>query len=319
MFFRRTPKNRYLGREYVLDVKLRSNQVRAARTRLVVGVLGTLLGVAAGGFVVWRGGAWALDRMVYENPAFAIQQLDLQTDGVIATDQLQRWAAINGNENLLALDLGQVKRNLEGIPFIQNVSVERVLPHTLRIRVTEREPVAQIYGPRPRSAGLAQPVVFHVDAEGIIMPLLEGRQRAIPPNPAAEQLPLITGVQTIELQPGKILDVPQIRSALQLILCFDRSQMAQFVDLKRVDAGSPEVLVVTTGQGSEITFGLASLDQQMRRWHDIYDLAQKTGKGIFSMDLAVANNIPARWVEASTLPPTPPKGPKSLRIRKKHV
>jgi cell division septal protein FtsQ len=279
---------------------------------------GTVFALALIVFLVWRGGAWALDRMVYENPAFAMQNLDLQTDGVLSTEQLRSWAAIKGDENLLALDLAGVKRNLERIPYIQSVSLERILPHTLRIRVIEREPVLQVYSPRPRGgAGLTPPVVFHLDANGCVMPPLEPRQRAIPANPAAEQLPLLTGAKVPDLQPGNFIDTPQIKSALQLVLAFDRSQMAQFVDIKRIDAASAEVLVITTGQGAEITFGLTDMDQQMRRWYQIYDLAQRTGKGIFSLDLAVGNNIPMRDVAASSLPPTPPKIPRPLK--KKHV
>ena len=45
--------------------------------------------------------------MVYENRAFAIEQIDVQTDGVISTDQLRRWAGVKAGENLLALDLAQ--------------------------------------------------------------------------------------------------------------------------------------------------------------------------------------------------------------------
>ena len=95
--------------------------------------------------------------------------------------------------------------------------------------------------------------------------------------------------------------------------------MAGLVDLKRVDISSPQVLVVTTGQGSEVTFGLADYEQQLCRWHDIYQKAQKYGKAIAALDLAIGNNIPARWLEASSLPPSTPKSPKPPRLKKKHV
>jgi cell division septal protein FtsQ len=318
-FFRRQQKNRRLGREYVLDVKLRSSQVRAARSRLAFVAGATMLALAGIVFLVWRGGSWALDRLVYENPAFALHQLDLQTDGVISTEQLRNWAGIKGDENLLALDLATVKKKLERIPYVQSVSVERILPHTLRIRVIEREPIVQIYAPRAPGTALFTPIVYHLDANGCVMPPLEPRQRSIPANPAAEQLPLLANAKLPDLQPGKFLDVPQVRSALQLVLSFDRSAMAQFVDLKRIDASSSEVLVVTTGQGADITFGLNDMDRQMRRWYQIYDMAQRTGKGIASLDLAVGNNIPMRDVAASSLPPTPPKVPKLYRNKKRHV
>ena len=113
MWFRRKPKNRRLGREQVLDVKLRSSQVRAARTRLGAICLGVLFATVFGLYLVYRTGDWALNRCVYENKAFTIQELDVQTDGVIAVDQLRRWAGVASDENLLALDLARVKRDLE--------------------------------------------------------------------------------------------------------------------------------------------------------------------------------------------------------------
>ena len=105
-------------------------------------------------YLAYRAGEWALNRFVYENKAFAIKEIDVQTDGVIAVDQLHRWAGVRAGENLLALDLARVKRDLEMIPLVQFVSVERILPHTLRICITEREPVAQATVPgRVRAAG----------------------------------------------------------------------------------------------------------------------------------------------------------------------
>src|SRR5581483_9802494 len=112
-WFNRKPKNRRLGREHVLDVKLRSDQVRATRMRLAAIAMGLLFATVFGFYLVWRAGEWALNRLVYENKAFAVQEIQVQTDGVIAEDQLRRWAGVKPGENLLALDLGRVKRNVE--------------------------------------------------------------------------------------------------------------------------------------------------------------------------------------------------------------
>jgi cell division septal protein FtsQ len=319
MFFGHKSCNRRLGREYVLDVKLRSSQVRAARTRRAGVIIGLFLALVFGAYLLWRLGDWALARLVYENDAFAIAELDIQTDGVIASEQLRQWAGVKKGDNLLALDLARVKRNLDEVPFIQTVSIERVLPRSLRIRVCEREPLAQITVPRQRPGERDGQISFQLDGDGCVMLPLEPRQRAIPLNPAAEQMPLITGLKTNgDVRPGRFIETPQARAALQLIQSFEHSQMAAFVDVRRIDASAAEALVVTTGQGSEITFGLADLDQQLRRWHEIYDAGQKWGKAISALDLAVSNNIPARWIEASAVPPTPPKLPKLLK-KKKHV
>ena len=319
MWFKRKPKNRRLGRDQVLDVKLRSSQVRAARTRMGAIVLGAAFAAIFGLYLAYRTSNWVLNRLVYENKAFAIQELDVQTDGVISLDELRRWTGVKPGANLLALDLARVKRDLELVPLVQAVSIERILPRTLRIRITEREPIAQINVPRLRQGGGVDLVVYQLDADGYVMVPLEPRQRAIPLNQAGDALPAVCGVNSSELQPGRRIGASQVQAALRLILAFEQSPMAGLVDLRRVDVSSREALVVTTGQRSEVTFGLADLDQQLRRWHDIFDLGQTMSKAIGTLDLAVTNNIPARWLEASAVPPTVPKSIKSLRFRKKHV
>jgi len=317
MFWNRKSKNRRLGREYVLDVKLRSSQVRAARTRKFVIVGAVVLTIAMSAFLLWRIGGWTMDKLVYENQAFSLGEIDLQTDGVIATEQLRRWAGVKNSQNLLALDLARVSRNLELVPFIQSVSVERILPHTLRIRVCEREPVAQIMVSRRRIPGGIEQVVYYLDCDGWVMVPLDPRQRAIPQGQTPEQLPLISGIK--EAQVGHPVELPQAKAALQLINTFDRSPMAGVTELKKIDVSSAEVLVVTTGQGGEVTFGLTDFEQQLRRWREIYEKGQKLGKAVATLDLAVSNNIPATWIEASVVPPLPPKAPKILRNKRKHV
>jgi len=319
MFFRRKCKNRRLEREHVLDVKLRSGQVRARRTRMATLGLAALFGTAFGLYLLWRIGGWSLDRLIYENKAFAVQDIEVQTDGVIGADQLRRWAGVQPGQNLLALDLARVKRDLELIPFIQSVAVERILPHTLRVRVSEREAIAQINVTRLRPEAGVDFSIFHLDPEGWVMPPLDPRQRAAGQNATGEQLPVISYPHGDQVQAGRRIVAPQVQAALQLVVAFEHSPMAGLADLRRIDASAPDVLVVTTGQGSEITLGLADLEQQLRRWHAIFDKGQKQNQAIATLDLAVSNHIPARWLEASAVPLATPKLPKPIRNKKKHV
>jgi len=320
MFLKRKTKNRRLGREHVLDVKLRSSQVRKARLRLLAISFGAVFMLFFGFYMLWRGGEWALARFVYENKAFAIQQLDVQTDGVIAVNQLCLWGGLKPQENLLALDMARVKRSLEQVPAVQSASIERILPQTLRIRVIEREPIAQVNVPRPRAGGGGvETVVFQLDADGYVMLPIEARQRSNPLTFSGDALPVVSGVDPRELQPGRRLDGPAFQAALQLIVAFQQSPMAGLAGLKWIDISLPEVLTVRTGQASEITFGLEDLEQQLRRWRAIFDYGQKFGKAIATLDLAITNSIPLRWQDTESLPPTLPPPSKTQRVKKNHV
>ena len=319
MWFKRKPENRRLEREHVLDVKLRTNQVKAVRNRLMAVVLGTAFCLVLGAYLAWTVGEWALKGLVYENKAFSLRELDVRTDGVLAVDQIKRWAGVRVDDNLLALDLARVKRYLELNPAIESVSIERILPRTLRIRVVEREPVAQINIPRPGPDGGIDLGVFQMDSQGYVMLPLASYQRSAQPAPGSEQFPLLDGLDPTEVRPGRRVDFPQVQAALRLIEAFEHSPMEGLVDIKRIDVSSPEVLVVTTGQGSEVTFGLADTERQLRRWREIYDCGQKLNRAIATLDLAISNNIPARWLEVGAATPPPPRLPRPSHPRKRHV
>jgi len=309
MWFKREQKNRRLSRGHVLDVKLRSEQVRATRIRLALVAVSVPAVTIFGLYLLWRTGDWALDKFVYENAEFAIQRVEVQTDGVIAPDQLRSWSGVKPGANLIALDLASVKHNLEFWPVIDSVSVERVLPRTLKIRVTERKPIAQVRMTRVDGANGFMVSSFQLDASGVVMRPLDPRLWDVPLAQMKDDgLPVIRGGNLAQqLQPGHRVTLPEARAALQLISAFGRSPMAGLVDLRSIDVSAPGVVVVTTGQGGEITFGLQNVEQQLRRWREIYDLGRRNNRAIASADLAVANNVPVRWMEMNAAPVVAPK------------
>lgn len=320
MWFNRKSRNRRLNGGTVLDVKLRSDQARATRSRALALGLGVTFGTVFCFYLLWRAGEWALNAMIYENPAFAITEVDVQTDGVITPDQIRRWAGTKPGENLMALDTGLIKRNLKLVSVIDSVTVARVLPKTLSIRVVERQPVAQVNVPKMRVGGGLDVSVLHLDLNGFTMLPLDPRLRSTPLGQVQDDLPVITGVNPASLVPGKQIDSTQVRSAVELLARFQDSAMAARVDIKRVDVTAPDVLVATTDQGGAITFGMQNIDQQLLRWHEIYEQAALHKKVISSLDLAVSNNVPLRTLAANLVPPPAPKIPRTTRNnRKKHV
>ncbi|MEO6036323.1 MAG: FtsQ-type POTRA domain-containing protein [Verrucomicrobiota bacterium] len=300
-------------------MKLRSSQTRAARFRLAGLGLSISFSLVAILFVLWRGGEWVLDRLIYENDAFAIQQIEIQTDGVIALENFRRWATVKNGQNLLALDLARVKRDLELVPWIQSAAIERVLPRILRVRIVEREPVAQVIAMQALAGGGIEQVIYHLDENGFVMLPLDPRLRAAAPAIQNEVLPIISGLSMNELRPGRRVDSLQVRAALELISKFDYSPMAGLAELQRINVTTPEILEVYTSHGAQIIFSLHPFEQQLRRWNLVFDQYQKQGRAIAMLDLSISNNLPLRLVEAGPVPLLPAKIVKPSRNRKKNV
>lgn len=305
MWFNRKSRNRRRNRDTVLDVKLRSDQVRARRVRWLGLALGSVACVLLVGLIGWRGGQWALNRLLFENPAFAIQRIDVYSDGTIRLEQLRRWAGVQPGQNLLALDLARVRRDLELCSAIGAAVIERELPNRLAIRITERRPIARLLGYVRGSDGRGiQPVLYHIDAAGFVIAPLDPRLRSEPFD--ATELPLLAGVAQADLLAGRRAESPQVKTALKLITEFDRSPMVGLVSLKQIDVSSSTVIHVVTGQGSEITFALDQLERQMNRWRAVHDHGRRQQNVVATLDLSVGDNVPARWIpELGVQPPAP--------------
>lgn len=320
MLFRRKPRNRRLQRTEVLDVKVRASVRRQTWLRRLAFVLSGLFAVIFSVFLFWHGLDWVLKETVYKNPAFEIQQFEVETDGVIALQQLRTWSGVKLRDNLLALDLARVKRDLEMVPAIESVQVERVLPHTLRLRVHERIPLAKLVFPS-RRAGTTNdpPTIFHLDAGGYFMFPIDPAQRASPAATNALDYPVLTGVALSEVRPGRASESPQVHAALEMLQAFERSPMAALVEIVEVGVGGSGSLTVTTAQSCCVVLGLRNFDQQFRRWKAIYDHGQKIGRHVAWMDLSVSNNVPARWIDVSVVPIPPTKPAKTTASKKRHV
>lgn len=323
MWFKREQRNRRLHRNQVLDVKLRSDQVRATRNRLALRTLFLVGGTFFGLYLLWCVGQWGLNVFVYQNPDFAIREVQVHTDGVIAPEQLRRWSGVKPGENLIALDLAAVKRNLELVAVIDSVSVERILPNTLKIRVTERTPVAQVNVPCADARGGIAVTVFQLDANGIVMQPLDPRLSTVPLAQLRPALPVITGVNAFLLQPGRRVEIPSVLAALRLVSAFNVSPMAGLADLRYVDVSTPGVLVASTAQGSQITFSPDQPERQLQRWRLIFDYGRSRQQMIASANLAVANNVPVHYfVWGGSAPgssPAPVPHQKPAKNRRRNV
>ena len=166
--------------------------------------------------------------------------------------------------------------------------------------------------------GTPDQVTYTLDEEGFVMPQISAYQRATPAT-TRDFLPIITGVPPVEIRPGRRVESPQVLAALELVTAFERSMMAGLVDVREIQVGIPDVLLVTTEQRGRIVFGLKNPGQQLQRWRSIHDHGQRRGLQLASLDLSVGNNVPAQWLEASEAALVKPKSTRQARGRKKHV
>lgn len=294
----RKARNRCFDRRRVLEVKVRSEEVRRRRLRFVLLAGACALLAGAVGLLGWRGIERALRELVFQSGAFAVRAIQVQTDGVIPPDLLRRWTGVRPGDNLLALDLRRIKRDLELSPLVRSAAVERVLPHTLRLHVRERTPIARARVLRPRAEGDGvELATCYLDETGFVMMEVGGRRRGYQLFPPDEALPLLVGLPLRELAPGRASEAPALQTALRFLQAFRQSPLVRQVEVEQIELAGPATLLVTTSEGSVITLSGQRFEQPLARWHAVLDHSRRTGRSIATLDLSVTNNLPLRWAE----------------------
>ena len=157
--------------------RLRRNQRRIQAQRFLKIARNVVLAAAA---VV--GAIWAY-RHTQSNERFAVRTIEI--DGAVHTSRraldlaTQRYVGLN----LFQIDIARVQRDLGGLGWVRRIDIEKKLPDTLRIKISEREPVALVRtGER----------LLYVDEEGVGFAELH-------PSVGDDDLPLISDAFGAEL------------------------------------------------------------------------------------------------------------------------
>ncbi len=157
--------------------RLRRNQRRIHAQRLLVVVRNAGLAAALVAGSVW---AW---RHTQSNERFDVRTIEI--DGAVHTDRaaLDRVTKQYVGLNLFQIDIARVQNDMASIGWVRRIDIEKKVPDTLRIKLSERTPVALVRNGETLS---------YVDDEGA--PFAE-----LSPRVGASDLPVITEAQGAEL------------------------------------------------------------------------------------------------------------------------
>jgi hypothetical protein len=164
--------------------RVRRNQrrIQAQRILTIASKVVAAIGILVGGLWIWQ--------HTQSDSRFAVKEIEIT--GVKHTPRaaLASVTAAYTGTNLFKIDIARVQKDLRGLAWVSRIDIEKKLPGTLRINVTERVPVALV-----RSGNRIQ----YVDEHGVTfaelspevgdddLPLIEDVGQAPPPVRTGEQ------------------------------------------------------------------------------------------------------------------------------------
>lgn len=246
-------------------------------------VLAMIIAVGTG---LHFGIAFVLDRVLYNNPRYALHNIEIEPRDRFSARNIRQAAGLEPGQNLWALNLRQIARDLEKLPNVSSARVERRFPDTVSISITERVPAVRIDGV---NIDLGTRETFYLDRDCVVL-----KPRADEPPPI---LPQIVNLTDAELEPGMKLDRPVLSKALEILDGIDHSELRTTIDISKIDLGNPLSITMETRQGMIITFRLDYIDQQLQRLLQIVNYPDFQMRQIHTVDLTPDINVPVTFCQ----------------------
>ena len=118
-------------------MKIRTPRWAAIKTALIIGlVAAALCGVAAG---IGAVSLWLYNKAT-TSEFFTTRHIDVAGNTRLSREMVLQYGGIGVGDNSLAVSIADVERNLRGTPWVEEVSVKRLLPDRFVIKIKERMP-----------------------------------------------------------------------------------------------------------------------------------------------------------------------------------
>jgi hypothetical protein len=167
--------------------------------------------------------------------------------------------------DMFGLDLSGAAKRLSALAWVERAYIERRLPQSLLVTVTERKPMALV-----DSGSL-----WAVDAQGLLLP------------PSArlcgEDLPILSGIKVRAEDVGTTRNAEALGNALDYLAFLRKEDPGLFADLSEVDVSKMGVLKATFLDGVQAVFPPDAGETEMRRMAAV--LSDLSGKGLRAQNM----------------------------------
>jgi hypothetical protein len=157
----------------------------------------------------------------------------------------------------------------------------------------ERKPVAWISAAHGVSNMFSSDDGFLVDARGVLM-----REKKLLPEYLG--LPVIAGAASETFEPGKTVESPEVKAALELLRLSTRSFMQTRFQIREIDVAKGYCLLVTDKNRTRVTFGFDNLDTQLRRLEQFLVFCDDSKQELATVNLLVQRNIPVTFAKLAS-------------------
>ncbi len=230
----------------------------------------------------------AAEKFFFRNSEYALHHLDAHMDGVMTQEELVALTGFEEGKNLFQLDLDQANRKISAVPEVRSVTLERLLPDTIKVKTERRVPIFLFAGSGDLEDSFVSGKSFLCDQEGVLI-------QPSRLDPEFLNLPVLRGVAPGTTLAGDRLENDRLAYAIKLQKALLEIPELDF-KIRSIDVSKEYAAVVTDASHAEFTFGNDDLPGQVDRFRKLLAYYQNIGRTIKTANLMVTRNTPVTFV-----------------------
>lgn len=203
--------------------------------------------------IVFVLGGWRAVQFCMETSTFTLEALEVQGLNMLRGRDILEASGLDVGDNIFAVDLADVAVQVEHLPWVEKVLIERKPPDRLVISVVERQ----------RLAWVELGEIYGVDKEGVLLPAANEENESY----RDLDLPVISGLQTVDdsLKTGEALDdstLTEILTWWQQANVYDAEFCMNVSEIQPL--GDEGLRLRLVGDGLEVRLPLDRVSERLR-------------------------------------------------------
>jgi cell division protein FtsQ len=265
---------RYLRRQKPVEIRRRKFSGKGGTHYRQMAVW-TLVGAAALGV-----GAFSARYLLYSPQMLLLKpdQIEVSGNHIVLREDVQKLFAKDRNRSVLRIPLDARRAQIEELPWVEEASIQRILPNRLRVSITERTPVAFFRNGTELTL---------IDAHGVLLDRPEGEDF---------HFPIVTGLT--ESLPREERE-KRMQTYLEFMKDVDLVKSGSSDNASELDLSNPRDLrVVLTGLGGgadahavTVHFGQNDFTGKFRMLVENFAQWQANSGPVHSIDLQYSRQV----------------------------
>lgn len=215
-----------------------------------------------------------------------VRKVEVCGNRLVEANEVIQLVQVRLGELLSAADLTEIQHNVLSHYYVKDALVERDLPGTLRVTVTERSPIAIV----------TRTETVYLDEDGVVLPRTVSRN--------LYDLPVISGIPgSVPMRLGSHLGLDDVTEALGILtaLKFMSPELYHTISEIQLRNGGDIVLYSADG-GVPIIFGRGGIASKLVRLETFWNTVvhDRGSQALQYVDLRYEDQVVARWSDAKS-------------------